>query len=79
MEIHESARRHGISDKDIRHAIDHRGYLANIDDDAVLYLGPDKASNLLEIIVIERENASDLVIHAMKARRKYEMLLGGGR
>jgi hypothetical protein len=46
----------------------------------VLYLGPDRAGNVLEIVAIERDDGSELAIHAMKIRRVYEklLLLGGG-
>ena len=79
MEIHPSARKHGVADDDIRHAVAHRLYEGELNDDGppwrVLYLGPDHAGNLLEIVVIERDDASEVAIHAMKMQKKYEQLL----
>jgi hypothetical protein len=81
VEIHASARRHRVADEDIRHAIVHAVYSADIADDEppkrVLYLGPDRAANLLEIVVMELDDGSELAIHAMKIRPKYEKLLNG--
>ncbi len=80
MEIHPAARKHRIAVADLEHAVGHNLYAGDIDvDDAgplrVLYLGPDRAGNLLEVIVIERDDASELAIHAMKMKPKYRKLL----
>ena len=48
MEIYESARRHGIGDEDIRHGVEHALVVADEEERGrVLYLGPDRAGNLL--------------------------------
>jgi hypothetical protein len=51
-----SARRHGIPDEAIRHAL--RNFIARVDDpedDSVeLFLGPDYAANLIEVGVLKR-------------------------
>ena len=75
MDAYESAHRHGIADADIEHAVDHAVLVAEDEDDKVLYLGPDRAGNLLEVVAIKREDDSEIVIHAMKMRRAYEHLL----
>jgi hypothetical protein len=79
VEIHPSARKHGVADADIRHAVAHRLYEGELDEDEpprrVLYLGPDRAGNLREIVAIARDDGSELAIHAMKMQRKYEQLL----
>ena len=73
--IHHTARRHGISDDDIDHAIRFRQLQQEYDDGArILYLGPDRASNMLEVLTI-REDDDELVIHAMKMQSKYDHLL----
>lgn len=68
-----------MADADIRHAVAYCLYEGELDEDQppprMLYLGPDRAGNLLEIITLERDNRSELAIHAMKMRRKYEPLL----
>lgn len=80
MEIHPSARKHGVEDADIAHVITYCLYDAS--DQApplgILYLGPDRAGNLLEVKVVERDDGTEVAIHAMKMRRKYEELLGEG-
>jgi len=77
--VHPAARRHSIRDAHIRHAVAHCLYEGQLDEDGppwrVLYLGPDRAGNLLEIIVLERDDADELAIHAMNMRLKYEELL----
>lgn len=78
MVIHPTARKHGIADADIRHAVEHALYAGDVEGDApvrVLYLGPDRAGNLLEVVVIARDDGSELAIHAMKMRRRYRQLL----
>jgi len=70
-----------VADEDIRHGVAHAVYAADIESDEpptrVLYLGPDRAANMLEIVVIERDDGSELAIHAMKMRTMYEKLLNG--
>lgn len=76
MEIYESARKHGISDEDIEHAVDRALVVADEEEAGrVLYLGPDRAANLLEIVSVVREDGTEIVIHAMPMRRMYEPLL----
>ena len=72
MEIRPSARKHGISDDDIRHAINHA--IAAItrpeQPEFTMLIGPTAIAELLEIGVIETDD-QDYVIHAMPARDKY--------
>ncbi len=78
MDIHPSARRHGVADADIEHATGNAMVIEDQDDDARLYLGPARDAALLEVITIVRDNQSELVIHAMAMRSKYQGLLPGG-
>lgn len=48
------------------------------DDDLRLYIGPARSADLLEIVAIVRDDGSELAIHAMKMRTKYQRLLPGG-
>jgi hypothetical protein len=41
----------------------------------VLWLGPDRAGNLLEIIVVVFEDGAELAVHAMKMRPMYRRVL----
>lgn len=77
MEIHRSARKHGVKDADIHHAIRHRIYDAVLEDELFkrLYLGPDRAARILEIITIRRLDEDEMVIHAMAARPLYLRLI----
>lgn len=77
MEIHESARKHGVADKDILHAIDHALAIedAGEDPDRWLVVGPDRAGNLLEVVVMITIEDVQLAIHAMAMRSKYRRLL----
>jgi len=77
VEIHSSARKHGVGDEDIEHAIDNVMSIDDQDDDSRLYLGPARNADLLEVVTIVRDDGSELVIHAMKMRPKYRRLLPG--
>ena len=78
MEIHPSARKHGIADEDIEHAMTHALAIDDQDDDTRLYLGPSRSADLLEVVTIVRDDGSEVVIHAMKMRPKYRRLLPKG-
>jgi hypothetical protein len=77
VEIHSSARKHGVGDEDIEHAIENAMSVDDQDDDTRLYLGPARSTELLEVLTIVRDGESELVIHAMKMRAKYRRLLPG--
>jgi len=79
VEIHRSARRHQIPDADIEHAYAHALAWAELGDDPPRYLlaGPDRAGNLLELVVLDVEGAVR-VIHAMRLRRSTQAELFGG-
>jgi hypothetical protein len=49
--------------------------IENRDDDARLYLGPARNAALLEVVTIVRDDGSELTIHAMAMRPKYQGLL----
>ena len=77
VEIHTSARKHGLADEDISHAVEHSLAAGEHDDGQVLYLGPDRAANLLEVVSVVRDDGTEIVIHAMRMRAKYEPFLRG--
>lgn len=79
-EIHPAARKHGVGDDDIRHAVRFALYSGELDDEPVrvLHLGPDTAANLLEVVVIVRDCGPDLAIHAMPMRARYRIHLPKG-
>jgi hypothetical protein len=80
VEIHRSARNHGIAERDILHAVEQAlaSYALEERDDEprrTLLLGPDRGANLLEIVVLELDDGRRLAIHAMRMRPKYIDLL----
>jgi hypothetical protein len=54
VEIHRSVRKHRVADEDIVHAIDHALAIEDIgeDPDRWLVLGPDRAANMLEVVML---------------------------
>jgi hypothetical protein len=78
VDIHPSARKHGVADEDIQHAAANAMAIEDQDDDTRLYLGPARNAELLEVVSLLRDDGSELAIHAMHMRSKYERLLPGG-
>lgn len=67
MEVRNSARKHGVPDADMFHAL--RNYLhVEGEDGLVIYIGPARNGELLEVGV---STITGDLIHAMKARPKY--------
>jgi uncharacterized DUF497 family protein len=77
VEVHVSARKHGVADEDILHATDHALAIedAGDDPDRWLVIGPDRAGNLLEVVVMTTVEDAQLAIHAMPMRAKFRRLL----
>jgi hypothetical protein len=78
VEIHPSARKHGIAGDDIEHAMRNALAIDDQDDDTRLYIGPARSADLLEVVTILRDDGSELAIHAMRMRARYRRLLPGG-
>ncbi len=80
MKILPSGRRHGIDDEDIRHAVEQALVIEEVGDDPLrfLVLGPDRAGNRLELVILDRPQGP-AVIHAMKMREKYRRYLPGSQ
>ena len=80
-QIHESALKHGISELDIHHVCANSSDIFELDQESyeikILIIGPDSAGNLLEVIGLEIDNQSLLIIHAMKIRKSVMNLLEG--
>lgn len=79
MEILPSAHRHGVDDPEIDHALTQALVIEEVSDDPLrfLVLGPDRAGNLLELVVLDRP-VGPAVIHAMAMRPQYNRLLPKG-
>lgn len=69
--IHPSARKHGVSEADIEHALRHvlRGFEIGANDVHIL-IGPARSGTLLEVGVINRAGLR-VVVHAMRARPRF--------
>lgn len=66
MRTSRSAYKHGVSEDDIVHALDHSVREIDLDEGRWLVLGPDRTANILELIVlIDDEEDEASVIHAM--------------
>ena len=81
LDIHETALKHGVSILDIHHACANSSDIFELDQESyeikILIIGPDSAGNLLEVIGLEMNNQSLLIIHAMKIRKSVMNLLEG--
>ena len=80
MDVLKSALRHGVDLLDIEHALSKAVVVEEIGEDPIRYLvlGPDRAGNFLELVVLDRPTGP-AVIHTMAMRTKYRRLLEGGR
>jgi glucose dehydrogenase len=76
VEVLPSALKHGVDPEDALHAVQLALVVDEIGDDPLRYLliGPDRAGNLLELVVLDRRNGP-AVIHAMRLRPQYRRLL----
>ncbi len=67
--IHKSARKYGIADASMLHAVRNM-LIVNELDDFTIIIGPDVNGNLIEVGIANKRNGKT-IIHAMKARKKY--------
>ena len=68
--IAESARKHGVSDKDMLHAYAHPIRVYDLDDGLTMVIGANHAAIVYEIGVVEG-TVAPVIVHAMKARDKF--------
>jgi hypothetical protein len=67
--IHVGARKHGITDESMLHAVRNKLFVVE-QDEIVIFIGPDLNGNLIEVGISNKRNGKTIV-HAMKARKKY--------
>lgn len=75
MEIADSARKHGVRDEDMQHAI---RYPLRVVPGAGrdLVIGADRSGRLLEVVVLDDDpDEEPVVIHAMPLRPKFHRYL----
>ncbi len=66
MEIADSARKHGVVDEDIEHAV--RNAIRVVSQgDRDLYIGADRTGRLLEVVTLD-DDGQPVAIHAMALR-----------
>lgn len=71
MDIEPSARKHGVPDDDMLHALRNHWRAFETDDPAVImFIGPGLDGAPLEVGVVDDENGA-AVLHAMTARSKF--------
>ncbi len=65
-----SARKHGVSDEDIRHAYAHPIRIYDLEEGFKVVIGANRAAIIYEIGVVDGVPAP-VVVHAMRARDKF--------
>lgn len=75
MEIRHTARKHGIHDQDILHALATSLRAIDLDDDRRLVIGFDRAGRALELVIAAPDRDEHAVIHAMPMRRSLQHYL----
>jgi len=75
MRIGEPARKHGIAELDIWHAIRNATRRIILDDDLTMLIGPATNGSLLEIGLLDFDGTDPVVIHAMPLRSKFHRFL----
>jgi len=71
VDIEASARKHGVPNEDMLHAIRHHWRAFETDDPAVtMFIGPSRTAEPLEVgVLIDDDGAA--IIHTMKERAKF--------
>lgn len=78
MRIGEPARRHGVEDDDIWHAIRSAIRKIDMDEDLTMLIGPARDGTPLEIGVLGLVGDDPVVIHAMRLRPKFYPFISQG-
>jgi hypothetical protein len=68
--IASSARKHGIGDEDMLHAVRNAIRVEDLDDGLTMFTGPARDATLLEVGVVD-SNSGPVIVHADLAKRKY--------
>lgn len=74
MEIADSARKHGIPDEDMMHAIRQSIRWVSQDDTRLLVIGPARDARLLEVVILD-PYGDPVVIHADELRPMFHQFL----
>ena len=71
MRIGAPARKHGISDDDLLHAVRTAIRKVEMDEDLTMLIGPARNGTPLEIGVLDLGGEDPVIIHAMRLRPKF--------
>ena len=75
VEIADSARKHGVLDEDMQHALRHPVRIVP-GDGRDLVIGADRSGRLLEVVILDDDPEQEpIVIHAMPLRAKFHRYL----
>lgn len=75
MDVADSARRHGVADEDMSHAVRNRLRVVAGEGQA-LVIGADRAGRMLEVVVLDDDPEDEpVIIHALPLRPKFFPLL----
>ena len=78
VEIYRSARKHGIDDSDIDHALEHALAVGELDDGKVPLSGTGSGREPVgSVVSVRRDDGTEIVSHAMAMRSGYERFLRG--
>ena len=75
MRIGEPARKHGVADTDILHAVRNAMRWIEMEDDLTMLIGAATNGALLVIGVLDIESDDPVAIHAMPLRRRFHRFL----
>ncbi len=75
MRIGRPARKHGISDDDIAHAVRAAMRRVVMEEGLTMLIGPGLDGRLLEVGVLDLDGDDPVVIHAMALRVKFRRFL----
>jgi hypothetical protein len=75
MRIAEPARKHGISDEDIWHAVRNMMRTVSEGADLIMVIGPARSGTPLELGILGPASDDPVVIHAMWLRPKFQRFL----
>ena len=76
VRIGDPARRHGVDDDDIWHAVRNATRRIEMDEDLTMLIGPARDGTPLEVGVLGLGSDDPVVIHAMRLRPKFFPFIG---
>ena len=76
MRVGKPARKNGVPEADIRHAVRNAIRRIAMDEDLTMLIGPASSGAMLEIGVLDFDGDEPVVVHAMPLRPKFHSFLG---